>query len=74
MDYWVCLSQLRQLGVSEGSISLVRSFPEDRTMTDTIGNHEATMVAIHRGSPQGSVLDYLYLYPKNHQVLPAGPL
>ena len=56
MGHGECLSQLRCLGASPGSLSLVRSFLEERVMTIRIGNHRAQPVPVRRGSPQGSVL------------------
>ena len=59
MEHSKCLEQLRRLGASDGSLSLVRAFLEDRRMTITIGEHKAEPVNIQRGSPQGSVLGCL---------------
>ena len=59
MEHSKCIDQLRGLGASEGSFSLVRAFLEDRKMTITIGEHKAEPVDIQRGSPQGSVLGCL---------------
>ena len=59
MEHGVCLEQLRRLGASDGSLSLVRAFLEDRTMKITIDGHTSTPVAIQRGNPQGSVLGCL---------------
>ena len=56
MGHGECLSQLQRLGASPGSLSLVRSFLEERVMTIIIGNHRAQPIPIRRGSPQGSVL------------------
>ena len=59
MEHAVCLQQLNKLGASQGSISLVRAFLEDRVMTITIDGVRAPSVPILRGSPQGSVLGCL---------------
>ena len=59
MDHGVCIRELKRLGASDGSISLVRSFLEDRTMTITVDGCSANPVGISRGSPQGSVLGCL---------------
>ena len=59
MDHGVCLQQLRALGASEESISLVAAFLERRRMTIKIGSHKADPVPINIGSPQGSVLGCL---------------
>ena len=56
-----CLDQLRSLGASEGSISLVRAFLENRKMQIVVDEHRGVPVNIERGSPQGSVLGcFLY--------------
>ena len=61
MGHAECLKQLRELGASPGSLSLVRSFLEGRTMTISIDGCKAAPVSADRGSPQGSVLGcYLY--------------
>lgn len=50
MDHQVCLSELKELGASQGSIlSLVRAFLEDRAMTISIGGHSPDPVGISRG-------------------------
>ena len=59
MEHDVCLEQLRDLGASSGSITLVRAFLEERRMTIVIDGHKAEPVPIQRGSPQGSVLGCL---------------
>ena len=59
MEHSECIEQLRRLGATEGSVSLVRAFLEDRKMTITIGGQGAEPVSIQRGSPQGSVLGCL---------------
>ena len=68
MDHRVCLKQLKKLGATPGSVSLVRAFLEERVMTITIGDHTAAPVKISRGSPQGSVLGYL-LYCVTTQLI-----
>ena len=61
MGHAECLKQLRELGASPGSLSLVRSFLEGRTMTISVDGCKAAPVNADRGSPQGSVLGcYLY--------------
>ena len=59
MRHDVCLEQLRALGASPGSRSLVRAFLEGRTMTIKIDGQTVDPVLITRGSPQGSVLGCL---------------
>ena len=59
MEHGACLDQLRRLGASDGSLSLVRAFLENRTMKITIDGYSSKHVAIQRGSPQGSVLGCL---------------
>lgn len=71
MEHAVCLKQLQRLGASPGSLSLVRAFLEDRTMTIVIDGAKAKPAPIRRGSPQGSVLGCL-LYCITTQSLTAG--
>ena len=71
MDHGVCLTQLERLGASEGSLSLVRAFLEERQMTIKIDGHKADPVKISKGSPQGSVLGCL-LYCVTTQLLTVG--
>ena len=71
MEHSVCLSQLRKLGASRGSIALVQAFLEDRQMTITIDGHKVTPFPIRRGSPQGSVFGCL-LYCVTTQSLTDG--
>ena len=56
MEHSACHQQLRVLGASSGSLSMVRSFLEGRKMSIKIGFHTAPARAIVRGSPQGSVV------------------
>ena len=71
MEHAECLDQLRLLGASMGSLSLVRAFLEDRKMQIVIEGHKGTPVEIQRGSPQGSVLGCL-LYCATTQNLTKG--
>ena len=71
MEHAECVRQLRRLGASEGSISLVRAFLEDRAMSITINGVKSRPVKITRGSPQGSVLGCL-LYCVTTQSLTKG--
>lgn len=71
MEHAVCLEQLECLGASPGSISLVRAFLEEWTMTIVVDGDKACPVAIHTGSPQGSELGCL-LYCITTQALTAG--
>ena len=59
MEHSACIEQLKLLGASPGSISLVGAFLEKRTMRITIDGHTSEPVSIQRGSPQGSVLGCL---------------
>ena len=61
MGHAECLKQLKLMGASDGSISLVRAFLEGRRMTISINGERAPKptVEIRRGSPQGSVLGCL---------------
>ena len=59
MEHSVCLEQLRELGASPGSLSLVRAFLENRMMRISIDGETVPAVPIVRGSPQGSVLGCL---------------
>ena len=59
MRHDVCLEQLRSLGASPGSRSLVRAFLEGRTMTIKVDGQTVDPILITRGSPQGSVLGCL---------------
>lgn len=68
MDHAICLKQLRRLGTSEGSVSLVRAFLEGRRKTIKIYEHRPEPHPITRGSPQGSVLGCL-LYCITTQLL-----
>lgn len=65
------IKQLKRLGASAGSISLVRAFLEGRSMTICIDEHTPIPVPITRGSPQGSVLGCL-LYCVTTQLLTHG--
>ena len=71
MDHVVCQEELRELGASEGSVSLVRAFLEDKRMTMYLGKHNPDPILILRGSPQGSVLGCL-LYCITTQRLTQG--
>ena len=71
MEHAECLDQLRLLGASAGSLSLVRAFLEDRKMQIVIDGHKGIPVEIQRGSPQGSVLGCL-LYCATTQNLTKG--
>ena len=59
MEHAVCLEQLKLLGASPGSLSLVRAFLEGRQMTVTLDGQLTGSVPIRRGSPQASVLGFL---------------
>ena len=56
MEYAACLNQLRDLGASPGSLAMVHSFLEGRTMKMKLGSYSSKAVEILRGSPQGSVM------------------
>lgn len=79
MDHATCLTQLEELGASPGSLRLVGSFLEGRTMTIKLGGQTCGERKITRGSPQGSVLGCaLYCattqnLTKNLDVAGAGP-
>lgn len=70
-EHAVCIEQLQRLGASQGSISLVRAFLEERSMTIKVDGIRASPVRIQRGSPQGSVLGCL-LYCVMTQALTTG--
>ena len=81
MDHAKCIEQLRLLGATPGSVSLVRAFLEGRRMTISIDGQKADVptVGISRGSPQGSRLQgclslqvVLLLRQIHHRVLLAG--
>ena len=71
MGHRKCLQALAELGASPGSLSLVASFLENRTMTININGHTPTPVPIDKGSPQGSVMGCM-LYCATTQKLTAG--
>ena len=52
MEHSKCIEQLRQLGASDGSLSLVRVFLEDRMMTITIGGTKLSRYASRGGAPK----------------------
>lgn len=56
MEHSICHQELRELGASDGSVSLVRAFLKERCMTVTLNGTRSCCVAIQCGSPQGSVL------------------
>ena len=56
MEYAACINQLERLGASQATIGMVKSFLRGRKMTMKLGETQAGMVKINRGSPQGSVL------------------
>ena len=56
MDYAACIEELGRLGASPGSLCMVKSFLEGRKMMMRLGDSSSDLVAILRGSPQGSVL------------------
>lgn len=63
MEHAVWLAKLRELGVLDGSVALVRAFLKERTMTIKIGGVKAT--------PQGCGLGCL-LYCVTTQFLTTG--
>lgn len=52
MKHDECINQLRRLGASPGSISLVRAFLEGRAMTICIEDHKPSPIPITSGSPK----------------------
>lgn len=56
MEFSACLNQLKKLGASPGSLTMVKSFLEGRSMVIRIGDVTSAPRAITRGSPQGSVM------------------
>ena len=56
LDHKECLRQLRDLGASETSLSLVRSFLTNRSMRVKIGTMFSDPRVLSGGSPQGSIL------------------
>ena len=59
LDHNECLAQLRRLGASPASISLVKSFLTNRSMRVKIGNSLSDPRLLKGGSPQGSILGCL---------------
>ena len=59
LDHAVCLRELRQLGASEASITLVRSFLTERKMQVKIDGQLSECCQLKGGSPQGSILGSL---------------
>ena len=54
MEHAKCIEQLRALGASEGSVSMVRAFLENRRMTIAVDGQVGDPVEIQRGSPRGA--------------------
>ena len=59
LDHGQCLEQLRALGASETSVSLIRSFLSGRVMRTRIGTTLSDPKPLKGGSPQGSILGCL---------------
>ena len=74
MEYGACLAQLERLGASPGSLSMVRSFLDNRVMTIRLGSAKSEFKSILRGSPKGSVLGCaLYCATTQNLDDPRGP-
>ena len=73
MDFASCIEELRRLGASAGSLCMVKSFLEDRRMKMRLGNASSDLVAILRGSPQGSVLGPLLYCATTQRLVGRGP-
>lgn len=61
LNHQECLKQLRELGASQQSLTLIRSFLTGRTMRVKVGSAMSAPRLLKGGSPQGSILGcYLY--------------
>ena len=61
LDHGECLEQLRELGASPSSLTMVRSFLCERSMRVKIGSTLSRPRKLKGGSPQGSILGcFLY--------------
>ena len=68
LDHRECLRQLRRLGASEASISLVRAFLSGRSMRVKVGDVLSTARLLRGGSPQGSILGCLLYCLTTQQI------
>ena len=77
LDHQECLKQLRELGASEASLGLVRSFLTGRTMRVKLGDTLSDNRCLSGGSPQGSILGCLLYCIATQQLgrnlMPGGP-
>ena len=68
LDHAECLKQLKLLGASPASLSLVRSFLTGRSMRVRIGDELSDPKALKGGSPQGSILGCLLYCVATQQI------
>ena len=67
LNHKECLKRLRELGASEPSLALVRSFLTNRSMCVKVGGELSECRKLCGGSPQGSILGcYLYCAATQH--------
>ena len=67
LNHKECLKKLRELGASEQSLALVRSFLANRSMCVKVGGLLSECRKLCGGSPQGSILGcYLYCAATQH--------
>ena len=71
LNHAKCLKQLRELGASEASIALVRSFLTGRTMQVKTGAGLSDPMPLCGGSPQGSILGCLLYCLTTQQINPS---
>ena len=61
MCHQQCLNALARRQVSKETITMVRTFLTERTMSVKVGGHKSTPLPVPGGSPQGSILaNYLF--------------
>ena len=68
LNHAECLRQLRNLGASDASIALVRSFLTNRSMRVRVGSILSSPRLLKGGSPQGSILGCLLYCAATQQL------